>query len=93
MSAFEKPTWTEIQFGADPNYATYVSLRPLATDRGTIEIRFSTTFAKAKDSSCRQVKGQHFIGKADLRALRDQISELLSCEDSSKPLPAGRRAK
>lgn len=93
MSAFEKSTWTEIQFGADPNYATYVSLRPLATDPGTVEIRFETTFAKAKDSSSRQVKGQHFVGKADLRALRDQINELLSCEDSSKPLPADRRAK
>lgn len=93
MSAFEKSTWTETQFAADPNYATYVCLRPLNTDPYTIEIRFETTFARAKNPSYRQIKGQHFISKADLRALRNQINRLLSCEDSSEPLPAGRRVK
>jgi hypothetical protein len=93
MSAFEKSTWTETQFGADPTYATYVSLRPLATDPGTIEIRFETTFAKAKDPSYRQTKGQHFISKADLQLLRDQINGLLSGENLSKLLPASRGSK
>lgn len=93
MSAFEKTTWTETQFGADPNYATYVSLRPLATDPATVELRFETTFTKAKDPSYRQTKGQHFISKADLRRLRDQINDLLSTEDLSKPLSAGRGSK
>ena len=90
MSAFEKTTFTEIQFGSDPNFATYVSLRPLAVDEETIEIRFETTFAKAKDPSYKQIKGQHFISKANLQLLRDQINELLSRENVLKPLPSDR---
>ena len=86
MSAFKKSTWAETQFGADPNYATYVSLRPLATDPRTIEIRFETTFAKSKDPSHRQVKGQHFMNKADRRVLRAQINALLATEDLSMPV-------
>ena len=80
-------------FDAEPNYVTNVSLTPLATDPAAVDVRFETTFAKAKDPSYRQTKGQHFINKADLQLLRDQINDLLSTEDLSKPLSAGRGAK
>lgn len=93
MSVFAKNTTSEIQFGSDPNYTTYVYLRPLDLDPGTIEIRFETTYAKSKDPLYRQIKGQHFIGKAELHVLRDLINELLSVDNSSNFLPLERGSK
>ncbi len=78
MSAFTHATATEIRFGSDPNHATYVSLQPLAHAPDTVELKFETTFVKAKDPSYRQTKSQHFMSKTDLFLLRDQIDALLS---------------
>jgi len=85
MSAFTHAIATEIQFGADPNHATYVSLRPLAPAHAPdmIELKFETTFVKAKDPSARQTKGQHFMSTTDLRLLRDRIDALLSAQNSA----------
>jgi len=79
MSTFIPAHGTEIQFGLDHNHISYVSLRPLALAHAPdiVELRFETTFAKAKDPSARQTKGQYFISKTDLRLLRDQIDALL----------------
>jgi hypothetical protein len=77
MSAFTQTNGTEIRFGSDPNHVTYVSLRPLAHAPDTVELRFETTFAKAKDPSARQTKGRHFMSTTDLRLLRDRIDALL----------------
>jgi len=79
MSAFTPAQGTEIQFGSDPNHVSYVSLRPMALAHApnTVELRFETSFAKAKDPSARQTKGQYFISKTELRLLRDQIDALL----------------
>ena len=93
MPAFQNTTFTETQFGSDPNYCTYVSLRPLAMDPATVELRFETTFTKAKDPSSRQIRGQHFMSRDDLRVLRDQINELLSDDESSQSQPLTRRGK
>jgi len=80
MSAFTHTQGTEIRFGSDPNHATYVSLRPLALAHApdTVELKFETTFAKAKAPSARQTKSQHFMSTTDLRLLRDRIDALLS---------------
>lgn len=77
MSAFTQTNGTEIQFGSDPNHATYVSLRPLAHAPDTVELKFETTFAKAKDRSARRTQSHHFMNTTDLRLLRDQIDALL----------------
>ena len=78
MSVFTHVQGTEIPFGSDPNHVTYISLRPLPHTPNTVELRFETTFAKAKNPSARQTKGQHFMSNADLRLLRDRIDALLS---------------
>ena len=85
MSAFTHNNGTEIRFGSDPNHATYVSMRPLplAHAPDTVKLKFETTFAKAKDPSARQTKGQHFMKTTDLRLLRDWIDELLSTQEAS----------
>jgi hypothetical protein len=85
MSAFTHTNGTEIQFGSDPNHATYVSLRPLALAHApdTVELRFETTFVKAKNPAARQTKSQHFMSTTDLRLLRDQIDVLLSTQEAS----------
>ena len=80
MSAFTHAIATEIQFGSDPNHATYLSVKALALAPDTVEIRFETTFAKAKNPSARQTKSQHFMSATDLRLLRDQIDALLSAQ-------------
>ena len=81
MSTFIPAHGTEIQFGSDHNHTSYVSLRPLAHAPDTVELRFETTFTKAKDPSARQTKGQYFISKTDLRVLRNQIDALLCQAD------------
>jgi len=79
MSAFTHNHGTEIQFGSDPNHVSYVSLRPVALAHipNTVELKFETTFAKAKAPSARQTKGQYFMNTTDLRLLRNQIDALL----------------
>jgi len=87
MSAFTHAIATEIQFGSDPNYSTYVSVKALALSPDAVEIRFETTFAKAKDPLTRQTKGQHFMSTTDLRLLRDRIDELLSTQGLTSGSP------
>jgi len=87
MSAFTHTNGTEIRFGSNPNHATYVSLRPLALAQApdTVELKFETTFAKAKDPSDRQTKSQHFMSTTELCLLRDRINALLSTQETSGP--------
>ena len=78
MSVFKHAQGTEIRFGADANHVSYVWVRALLHVLNTVELRFKTTFSKAKYRSALQINGQHFMSKTDLRLLRDRIDELLS---------------
>jgi len=88
MSALTHAIATEIQFGSDPNHATFVSVKALALAPDTVEIRFETTFTKAKDPLARQTKSQHFMSTTDLRLLRDRIDALLSAQSLTSGSPA-----
>lgn len=66
----------EVRLGSASNFETILTVRELSTPAGTVELKFETIFAGAKDAQARQTKAQFFIDKSDLQNLRLLLSKL-----------------
>ena len=56
----------EVRLGAASNFETFLTVRELSTPADTVELKFETVFAGAKDSQARQTKAQFFVTTAEL---------------------------
>jgi hypothetical protein len=66
----------EVGLGSAPNFETFLTVRELSTPADTVELKFETVFAGAKDPQARQTKAQFFVAKSDLQNLRLLLSKL-----------------
>lgn len=74
----------EVRLGSASNFETILTVRELRSPAGTVELKFETVFAGAKDTQARQTKAQFFINQkelADIFAALKSVS-LQSIEDS-----------
>lgn len=60
----------EVRLGTLANFQTILTVRELDTLAGTIELKFETVFAGAKNPHARQTKAQFFINQSDLQSIR-----------------------
>ena len=56
----------EVRLGSASNFETFLTVRELSTPADTVELKFETVFAGAKDPQARQTKAQFFISKDGL---------------------------
>ncbi len=56
----------EVRLGAASNFETFLTVRELSAPADTVELKFETVFAGAKDSQARQTKAQFFVTTAEL---------------------------
>lgn len=74
MSIHTNTSLFQVQFGTDPSFSTFISIRVLPFQPDSFEIKFETTFANAKHPLARQSKGQYFLTKKELQLLRESIN-------------------
>ena len=56
----------EVRLASASNFETFLTVRELSTPDDTVELKFETAFAGAKDSQARQTKAQFFVTTAEL---------------------------
>ena len=64
----------EVRLGSASNFETVVTVRQLSTPADTVELKFETVFAGAKDPQARQTKAQFFINRTDLKSIELALS-------------------
>ncbi len=69
----------EVRIVSASNFETLLTVRELCTPTDTVELKFETVFAGAKDPRARQIKAKFFISRNDLKSI-----ELALLEASSK---------
>lgn len=77
MSTALKSGSTTTRIGLATNHETIVTIKRGALDRDTIELRFETFFAGAKDPLARQIKAQFFLSEDQLFSLNQNIQSFL----------------
>jgi hypothetical protein len=80
MSTALKSGTTATRIGLAANHETIVTIKRGALDRDTIELRFETLFAGAKDPAARQVKAQFFLSEQQLLTLNQDIRSFLGVD-------------
>jgi hypothetical protein len=60
----------EVLLGSASNFETVLTVRELSTPTDTVELKFETVFAGAKDPQARQTKAQFFINQSDLQSMQ-----------------------
>ena len=68
----------EVRLGSASNFETFLTVRELRTPADTVELKFETAFAGAKDPQARQTKAQFFINRNDLKSIELALSEASS---------------
>jgi hypothetical protein len=66
----------EVGLGSASNFETFLTVRELSTPADTVELKFETAFAGAKDPQARQTKAQFFINRNDLKSIELALSGL-----------------
>lgn len=79
MSTALKSGSTTTRIGLATNHETIVTIKRGAWDRDTIEVRFETLFANAKDPLVRQIKAQFFFKRRSDVYLEPKHSIVLGC--------------
>jgi hypothetical protein len=69
----------EVRLGSAANFETILTVRELRSPAGTVELKFETVFAGAKDARARQTKAQLFVSQRDLHNIR---LALTNCDQS-----------
>ena len=62
----------EIRIAATADFETILTVRELETPNNTVELKFETVFAGAKDPQARQSKAQFFIDRHQLKKIHDK---------------------
>ncbi len=68
----------EVRLASASNFETFLTVRELSTPDDTVELKFETVFAGAKDPQARQIKAQFFINRNDLKSIELALSEASS---------------
>ena len=64
----------EVRLGSASNFETFFTVRKLTTPADTVELRFETVFAGAKDPQTRQTKAQFFVTTEELTKIGTAVS-------------------
>ena len=67
----------EVRLGYASNFKTIVTIRKRPAPEETIELKFDTVFAGAKDPQARQTKAQFFLAQKDLMNFQLALSALI----------------
>lgn len=66
----------EVRLASASNFETFLTVRELSTPTDTVELKYETVFAGAKDPQSRQTKAQFFINRNDLKGIELALSGL-----------------
>ena len=85
----------EVRLGSAANFETILTVRELRSPAGTVELKFETVFAGAKDAQARQTKAQFFVDQDGLQSIQDALVSVSSSTAMSRspsvPAPIGIR--
>jgi hypothetical protein len=68
----------EVRLGSAAYFETILTVRELSTLTDTVELKFETVFAGARDPQARQTKAQFFINRNYLKSIELALSEASS---------------
>jgi len=80
----------EVRLGSASNFETFLTVRKLSTPADTVELKFETAFAGAKDPHARQTKAQFYISSIQLSLLQATLAEVTQESPPTQQPPAGR---
>ena len=81
LSAVEPTVQSKVQafrFGSSPDFETCLTIQKTPLKNELFELKFETTFAKAKDPQGRQVKAQFFFSQNELIELSQHIQNAIN---------------
>ena len=67
----------EVRLGSASNFETILTVRELRSLAGTVELKFETVFAGAKDAQARQTKAQFFVDQDGLQSIQKALLSLV----------------
>ena len=73
----------EVRLGSASNFETILTVRELSTPAGTVELKFETVFAGAKDAQARQTKAQFFVDQDGLQSIQKALLSLVEQRQGS----------
>ena len=73
----------EVRLGSAPNFETILTVRELRSPAGTVELKFETVFAGAKDAQARQTKAQFFVDQDGLHSIQKALLSLVEQRQGS----------
>ncbi len=73
----------EVRFGFASNFETILTVRELRSPAGTVELKFETVFAGAKDAQARQTKAQFFVDQDGLQSIQKALLSLVEQRQGS----------
>ncbi len=66
----------EIRIATTADFETILTVRELETPNNTVELKFETVFAGAKDPQARQSKAQFFIDRHQLKKIHAALLKI-----------------
>jgi len=73
----------EVRLGSASNFETILTVRELRSPAGTVELKFETVFAGAKDAQARQTKAQFFIDQDGLQSIQKALLSVVKQRQGS----------
>lgn len=73
----------EVRLGSASNFETILTVRELRSPAGTVELKFETVFAGAKDAQARQTKAQFFVDQDGLQSIQKALLSLVEQRQGS----------
>ena len=73
----------EVRLGSAANFETILTVRELRSPAGTVELKFETVFAGAKDAQARQTKAQFFVDQDGLQSIQKALLSLVEQRQGS----------
>jgi len=74
----------EVRLASASNFETFLTVRELSTPDDTVELKFETVFASAKDPQARQTKAQFFVDRDGLQSIQDALISIKSSTAMSR---------
>ena len=73
----------EVRLGSAANFETILTVRELRSPAGTVELKFETVFAGARDAQARQTKAQFFVDQDGLQSIQKALLSLVEQRQGS----------
>jgi hypothetical protein len=74
----------EVRIGSVSNFETFLTVRELSTPADTVEFKFETVFAGAKNPQARQTKAEFYINRNALKTIELALKEVSSNERAKR---------